>query len=133
MVLESDLFKARCALRRGALPGQPIATCACFQDAVTAKRCNHVCEDAVQWIAKAIAAERSEYYAIVIAASQQEKGTAEMKITDEIIKVALAEYFKIREEQSSDTDYPPRHSQEEWDAMAMRVALEAALRHSDSE
>jgi hypothetical protein len=47
-------------------------------------------------------------------------------ITDDMVKAALAEYFKIREEQASDTYYPPRHSQEEWDAMAMRAALEAA-------
>lgn len=48
--------KARAALRRGAEPGKPIPSCACFQDGlISRRRCVGVCEDAVDWVAHAIA------------------------------------------------------------------------------
>jgi hypothetical protein len=62
-VTEQDKEAARVAIRRGAEPGQPIPKCRCFQDGTAAilsrPNCNGVCEDAVEHVARAIAAARS--------------------------------------------------------------------------
>lgn len=62
-VTERDKEAARIAIRRGARAGEPIPKCRCFQDGAAAilnrPRCNGVCEDAVEHVARAIADARA--------------------------------------------------------------------------
>lgn len=52
--------KARAALRRGTPVGQPIRPCSCFSDTGLLRDCSSACEEAVDFVAAALASVHAE-------------------------------------------------------------------------